>query len=94
MILQCFRFLVTLPILGQKLNKDLGKSLWANKWKKFFNPDPSKQAQEVIFFREVTKVYQLSTQKHLGFHLDEELAYRHHFKEKIKPIRVLELFVN
>ena len=94
MILQCFRFLVTLPILRQKLNKDLGKSLWANKWKMFFNPDPSKQAQEVIFFREVTKVYQLSTQKHLGIHLDEELAYRHHFNEKIKPVRVLELFVN
>ena len=42
---------------SQKLNKDLGKGLWANKWKMFFNPDPSKQTQEVIFFREVTKVY-------------------------------------
>ena len=35
---------------SQKLNNDLHKvSLWAYKWKMFFNPDPSKQAQEVIF---------------------------------------------
>ena len=47
---------------SQKLNKDLDKGLWANKWKMSFNPGPSKQAQEVIFFREVTKVYQLSSQ--------------------------------
>ena len=79
---------------SQKLNKDLDKGLWANKWKMSFNPDPSKQAQEVIFFREVTKVYQLSTQKHLGIYRDEELASKHHINEKIKPIRVLELFVN
>ena len=38
---------------SQKLNKDLDKvGLWANKWKMFFNPDPSKQAQEIIFFTE------------------------------------------
>ena len=79
---------------SQKLNKDLDKGLWANKWKMSFNPDPSKQAQEVIFFREVTKVYQLSTQKHLGIYFDEELACKHHINEKIKPITVLELFVN
>ena len=38
---------------SQKLNDDLRKvSLWAYKSKMFFNPDPSKQAQEVIFFTE------------------------------------------
>ena len=52
-------------ITSQKLNKDLDKvGLWAIKWKMAFNPDTSKQAQEVIFFTEdLTNVYQLSTQK-------------------------------
>ena len=37
----------------QKLNKYVDKvGLWANKWKISFNLDPSKQAQEVIFFTE------------------------------------------
>ena len=34
------------------LNNDLRKiSDWAIQWKMSFNPDPSKQAQEVIFSR-------------------------------------------
>ena len=45
-------------------------------------------------FHGIYKVYQLSTQKYLGIHLDEELTFKHHLNEKIKPIRVLELFVN
>ena len=81
---------------SQKLNNDLDKvSLWANKWKMSFNPDPSKQAQEVIFSRKINKVYhppllfnnstvqQISSQKHLGIHLDEELTFKHHINEKI-----------
>ena len=41
----------------QKLNIDLDKiSLWANKWKMSFNPDPSKQAQDVFFSRKINKV--------------------------------------
>ena len=72
-----------------------------------FDPDPSKQAQEVIFSRKINKVYhptllfnnstvqQISSQKHLGIHLDEELTFKHHINEKInKAIRALELFVN
>ena len=60
-----------------------------------FNPDPSKQAQEVIFSRKMNKVYrahfvfnnstvqQISSQKHLlRMHLDEELTFKHHFNEK------------
>ena len=36
---------------SQKLDKDLDKvGLWTNKGKMSFNPDSSKQAQEVIFF--------------------------------------------
>ena len=46
------------PINSQKLNKNLDKvGLWANKWKMFFNLDPSKQTQEVIFSQKINKVY-------------------------------------
>ena len=38
------------------LNKDLNKiKNWAIQWKINFNPDPSKQAQEVIFSRKLQK---------------------------------------
>ena len=59
------------------------------------NPDPSKQAQEVIFSRKINKVHhlpllfnnstiqQISSQKHLGINLDEELTFKHHINEKI-----------
>ena len=91
---------------SQKLNNDLDKvSLWANKWKMSFNPDPSKQAQEVIFSRKVNKVYhppllfnnstvqQILSQKHLGIRLAEELTFKHHINKKInkgnKGIRII-----
>ena len=60
-----------------------------------FNPDPSKQTQEVIFSRKINKVYhppllfnnstvqQISSQKHLGIYLDEELTFKYHVNEKI-----------
>ena len=39
------------------LNSDLSKiSDWAFQWKMHFNPDPNKQAQEVIISRKVTKL--------------------------------------
>ena len=38
-------------------------------------------------------VQQISTQKHLGIHLDEELTFKHHINEKInkanKDIRII-----
>ena len=80
---------------SQNLNNDLHKvSLWAYKWKMSFNPDPSKQAQELFFSRKINKIHhppllfnnstiqQISSQKHLGIHLDEELAFKH-INEKI-----------
>ena len=87
---------VCLPInTSQKLNNDLDKvSPWNNKWKMSFNPDPSKQAQKVIFSRKINKVYhppplfnnstvqQTSSQKHL----DEELTFKHHINEKIHKV--------
>ena len=60
-----------------------------------YNPDPSKQAQEVFFSRKINKAYlppllsnnstvqQISSQKHLEIHLDEELTFKRHINEKI-----------
>ena len=59
-----------------------------------FNPDVSKQAQEIVFFFKSDKladppvlfsnvpVKRCSIQKHLGIHLDEKLNFSHHIKEK------------
>ena len=59
-----------------------------------FNPDPTKQAQEVIFSRKLIKprhslikfnnipVQNASSQKHLGLILDEKLNFESHLKEK------------
>ena len=39
-----------------EINNDLAKiSHWAHQWKMSFNPDPKKQAVEVIFSRKVNK---------------------------------------
>ena len=60
-----------------------------------FNPDPAKQAQEVIFFTRINKVYhppllfnnstvqQISSQKYITIHLHEVLTFKHHINEKI-----------
>ena len=43
---------------AKELNNDLVKiRRWAYQWKMSFNPDPSKQAQEVIFSRKTKKEY-------------------------------------
>ena len=76
---------------ASQLNNDLDKvSDWAYTWKMSFNPDPSKQAQEVIFSRKCTKddhppiyfndipVTQTTAQKHIGLYLDEKLNYNTH----------------
>ena len=86
-----------------QLNSDLQKiSNWAHQWKMTFNPDPKKQAQKVIFSRKRAKdchpsfffffndtiVEHLTSQKHLGIHLDKKLDFNAHIKEKIsKAIR-------
>ena len=68
------------------LNQDLEKiSEWVFQWKMKFNPDPTKQAQEIIFSREKTvSIYHVvcfnnppvnstATHKHLGMTLDSKL---------------------
>ena len=81
---------------ADQLDKDLKKnSEWAYKWKMIFNPDLSKQAQEVIFSRKTNKISHPTTtfntvpvarttcQKHLGLYLDEKLNFSQHINIKI-----------
>ena len=88
-----------LPKCAKVLNDDLLKvSNWAFKWKMIFNPDITKQAQEVIFSRKSKKadhpavyfndvpVEKISWQKHLGMHLDEKLSFNTHIKDKIAKV--------
>ena len=96
---------------SQQLNNDLDRvSLLANKRKMSFNPDLPKQTQKVIYSRKINKLYhlpllfnnstfqQISTQKHLGIHLDEEVIFKHHINEKInqanKGIRIIRKLNN
>ena len=79
------------------LNEDLSKiSQWGYKWKMLFNPDASKQAQEVVSSRKKNRsnhndIYfnnmllnRKNTQKHLGLYLDAKLSFSEHINEKIK----------
>ena len=74
-----------------ELNSDLSRiKQWAFQWKMSFNPDPNKQAQEVVFSRKLKKfchpsllfnnnnVSQASSQKHLGLMLDDRLTFDEH----------------
>ena len=74
-----------------ELNSDLAKiNRWAFQWKMSFNPDPKKQAQEVIFSRKSkaishpplvfnnNNVMQTTSQKHLGIILDTRLSFEKH----------------
>ena len=63
-----------------------------------FNPDPSKQAQEVIFSRKIQKtchpsiyfnnksVKQVPSQKHLGLILDNKLNFQEHLKNILNKV--------
>ena len=81
------------------LNNDLRKiSNWAFHWKMSFNPDPSKQAQEVIFSRKHQKISHpsiyfnnnpiesVSSQKHLGMILDTKLNFQEHVKNILTKV--------
>ena len=81
---------------AKPLNDNLNKiSEWASQCKMAFNPDLSKQAQEIVFSRKTHKInhpklnfnnlpiVQGICQKHLGLSLDEKLNFSYHIKEKI-----------
>ena len=78
------------------LNSDLLKIQdWAYQWKMSFNPDRTKQAQEIIFSRKKnatthpplffnnSEIKLSSNQKHLGLTLDSKLSFNEHINDKI-----------
>ena len=86
-------FSINDPILSaSELNLDLNV---INQWKMEFNPDPNKQATELLFsckrnspnhpslFFNGTVVPKVNEQKHLGFVLDSKLSFERHLNEKI-----------
>ena len=81
------------------LRQDLNATTnWAIQWKMIFNPDLSKQAQEVIFSRKIKKLLHPTLlfnniresnslfQKHLGLILDIKLNLSEHIKSITKKI--------
>ena len=80
----------------QQLNDNLKKiSDWVYQWQMSFNPDLSKQAQEVMFLWKASRadhpvvsfnnspVARTPYQKYLGLYLDEILNFSHRIKKKI-----------
>ena len=84
---------------ASKLNDDLEKiSYWGYQWNMQFNPDPTKQANEVIFSQNSSsnnllhppikfnkiEISKSLHQKHLGIVLDSKLSLNAHVDHKIK----------
>ena len=87
-------------ISADGLNHDLDVICqWAYQWKMEFNPDPSKQATEVLFScKKVslghphltfngTVIKKVNEQKHLGLILDSSLSFKKHLDDKIKKAK-------
>ena len=83
-------------VSASNLNHDLDLiHKWAHQWKMEFNPDPLKQATEVLFSCKRIKhnhpqltfhgtvVAKMNDQKHLGLTLDSKLSFEKHVNEKI-----------
>ena len=87
-------------ISADELNHDLNLiKKWSHQWKMSFNPDPTKQAEEILFsqkkkspghppiyFNDV-EVKRVSDHKHLGLTLDSKLSFAKHISEKISTAR-------
>ena len=82
------------------LNHDLSLiSKWAHQWKMSFNPDQTKQAEEIIFSQKRKNVFhpplyfnnfevkRVEEHKHLGLILDSKLSFIKHINEKIATAR-------
>ena len=89
-----------IKVFNEEINNDLKRILaWAYQWKMMFNPDLTKQAQEVIFSLKTVKPFHPQvffnkvpikcsvSQKHLGLHLDQLLDYSKHINEKISKVQ-------
>ena len=83
-------------ISANDLNHDLDIIYqWAHQWKTEFNPDPTKQASEVLFSCKKNSVnhpqlifngspvIKVNEQKHLGLILESGLSFKKHVSEKI-----------
>ena len=84
-----------------ELNNGLAKiNRWAFQWKMSYNPDPKKQAQEVIFSRKSkatshpplvfnnNNVMQAASHKHLGIILDTRLSFEKHLETVLCKINM------
>ena len=85
------------PVLSaSELNRDLNQiNKWAYQWKMAFNPDPTKQAVEVLFSRKNNEIYhpplyfnnsvvhRVDSHTHLGLTLDSKLIFLNHVNEKV-----------
>ena len=81
-------------ISAEVLNQHLGAMQdWAYQWKMSFNPDPAKQAEQVIFSTKVSKVEHPAIyfcgphHKHIGLILDQTLNFAEHIKKAIIKAR-------
>ena len=83
-----------------KLQHDLDSiSEWVCQWKMSFNPDPTKQAEEILFSHKKFRVdhpplhfnnievKRVTDHKHLGLTLDSKLSFVKHITEKIGNAR-------
>ena len=72
---------------------------WAHQWKMSFNPDPTKQAVEILFSQKLTnvehppiyfnniQVKRVTDHKHLGLIFDPKLSFTKHINEEISTAR-------
>ena len=87
-------------VTANELNHDLVLiSQWAYQWKMSFNPDPNKQAVEVIFSRKSKQIHHpeiyfngvevktAKSHKYLGLILDSKLTFVSHINGKISKAR-------
>ena len=86
-------------VTANQINNDLHNiSTWAYQWRMNFNPETSKQAQEVLFNCKVkinahlqlvfnnNPVHETATQKHLGMFLDYKLNLQEHFENMLNKV--------
>ena len=94
-------------ISANNLNHDLDIILqWGYQWKMEFNPDPTKQATEVLFSCKKSSpnhprlifngiaVAKVNDQKHLGLILDSRLSFEKHINEKIMKSKNFEIQIH
>ena len=86
-------------VKANELNRVL-ISQWAYQWKMSFNPDPNKQAVEVIFSRKSKQIHHpeiyfngvevktVKSHKHLGLILESNLTFVSHINEKVSKAKV------